>query len=264
MDITASCPEENAFFFHNGIRIRTIKDLLSVLSLIDEDTFRTHANEHKNDFSSWIEDVFKEKTLADELKGKHRNDAITVLERFLAADDPAKDEKQSQGKIFPSLLLEEADVTDLSALWRNFQEKFTLYSAEHSFSALCGKIAFKSLKKCFPGISPCSLRFPQGQALSESSSVSAIAREMQKAAQEAQGLEMQCGEYNVALRFIINSYAFVDFSQDTLSIGRKKKLSDRIFLPISFCYKSMDESAARQFLCEFRDYLENPNKILLE
>jgi len=57
------------FIFNNGIRVKNLNELAEQLGKIDKKTFKYHINNKKNDFSNWIEQVFNEKKLADEIRG---------------------------------------------------------------------------------------------------------------------------------------------------------------------------------------------------
>jgi len=59
---------EQYFVFNNGVRVKNLKELAEHLDKIDKKTFRNHVNNKKNDFSNWINHVFNEKKLADELR----------------------------------------------------------------------------------------------------------------------------------------------------------------------------------------------------
>ncbi len=56
------------FVFNNGIRVKNLKELAEQLDKIDKKTFGHYVNSKKNDFSNWINHVFNEKKLADELR----------------------------------------------------------------------------------------------------------------------------------------------------------------------------------------------------
>jgi len=57
------------FIFNNGIRVKNLNELAEQLGKIDKKMFKHHVNNKKNDFSNWIEQVFNEKKLADEIRG---------------------------------------------------------------------------------------------------------------------------------------------------------------------------------------------------
>lgn len=59
---------EQYFVFNSGIRAKNLKELAEQLDKIDKKTFNHHVNSKKNDFSNWINHVFNEKKLADELR----------------------------------------------------------------------------------------------------------------------------------------------------------------------------------------------------
>jgi segregation and condensation protein A len=58
---------EHYFVLKNGIKVKSLKELAENLEKMDSKTFRHHVNNKKNDFSKWINDVFKEEKLAEEL-----------------------------------------------------------------------------------------------------------------------------------------------------------------------------------------------------
>lgn len=65
-------PEDHYFVMVTGQKVKNIKELADILEDIDEDLFKHHVNDEKNDFSNWIEDIFEEQDLANELK-KHKS-----------------------------------------------------------------------------------------------------------------------------------------------------------------------------------------------
>ena len=58
----------NHFFVSDGSVIKNVVELIDALEKMHEDTYKFHANEEKNDFSSWVKDVFGEHNLAENLK----------------------------------------------------------------------------------------------------------------------------------------------------------------------------------------------------
>jgi hypothetical protein len=60
-------PEEKVFVLCDGKKLKDIKDLAFALEEISDDVFWHHVNNVRNDFASWIENVFEEKELADSL-----------------------------------------------------------------------------------------------------------------------------------------------------------------------------------------------------
>ena len=64
----AGIPPEKYFMLSNGTAIRSIEELAVLLDNISDEDFSSHVNSEKNDFASWINDVFGEKELAESLK----------------------------------------------------------------------------------------------------------------------------------------------------------------------------------------------------
>ena len=64
-----NCPVEFEFVIcSSGKRLKNIKELAHELDEMSEDIFQHHVNGFNNDFSNWIEHVFGEKKLADEMR----------------------------------------------------------------------------------------------------------------------------------------------------------------------------------------------------
>lgn len=73
-------PEEY-FYMHNGVVLKSLHDLIDVLEVIDEETFKFHVRNNKNDFSEWVRHVFKDDKLADKIKNaKIKMEMIEILE----------------------------------------------------------------------------------------------------------------------------------------------------------------------------------------
>ena len=60
--------EDKAFVLSNGEKLFTLDQLSEAINLIEPDVFRAHVNEQKNDFASWVEGVFEEHSLAEQLR----------------------------------------------------------------------------------------------------------------------------------------------------------------------------------------------------
>lgn len=72
-------PEHHYFQLKNGDAIKTIDELEQKLVEIDDETFSHHANEYKNDFATWIRDVFKDEDMAFMIEGAKTKEAIKVI-----------------------------------------------------------------------------------------------------------------------------------------------------------------------------------------
>lgn len=66
-DILKDTNPENYFFVQDGKVIKNVLELSRQLDNMTDDIFRHHVNEMKNDFASWIKNVFKQEKLAKEL-----------------------------------------------------------------------------------------------------------------------------------------------------------------------------------------------------
>lgn len=64
------------FRLNDGRVIRSLHELLEVLNTLDEETFRFHVNEDKNDFGNWIRDVFKDEDLCNSVFGLQTRGSI--------------------------------------------------------------------------------------------------------------------------------------------------------------------------------------------
>ena len=73
-EVYGEAPEKYHFVLKDGKKIKNLKELAESLSTMGDDVFHHHVNSFRNDFSSWVNDVFNEKTLAEELK--HMNNKL--------------------------------------------------------------------------------------------------------------------------------------------------------------------------------------------
>ena len=72
---------ENNFWASDGRSIKNLFELADVLESMSHETFSSHVNEHKNDFSAWLNDVVGAKELAvkmGEIKDKTQSH-VSVL-----------------------------------------------------------------------------------------------------------------------------------------------------------------------------------------
>ena len=78
-------PEEY-FYLRNGVVLKSLHDLIGVLEVIDDVTLNYHIN--RNDFGSWIKNIFKDHELADKVKAaKTKLEIIEIIEASPPADD---------------------------------------------------------------------------------------------------------------------------------------------------------------------------------
>ncbi len=70
---------EQYFRLWGGEEIHTVPELKEKLARMDNKTFHYHVNQHKNDFSSWIQDCFGDKLLAEALRKHPTKEAMIAL-----------------------------------------------------------------------------------------------------------------------------------------------------------------------------------------
>ena len=72
------------FNLYRGGALRDLFDLYSALSRIDEEQFGHHSNPDRNDFADWVEVVFGERSVAEDMRQAGSREAMRgCLERCL-------------------------------------------------------------------------------------------------------------------------------------------------------------------------------------
>jgi hypothetical protein len=75
---------DNYFFAKNGEVIRGVSELKDALVKMDDFTFYYHVTAKENDFADWIENIYKNKALADEIrKSISKTEMIKLLEELM-------------------------------------------------------------------------------------------------------------------------------------------------------------------------------------
>lgn len=59
---------ELCFIVQDGTKIEDIKQMAMIVEALEDHVFNHHVNSDRNDFANWIEDIFEEKELAEELR----------------------------------------------------------------------------------------------------------------------------------------------------------------------------------------------------
>jgi chemotaxis signal transduction protein len=79
-------PKDKLFILKDDIAIATLGELAYCLHCSDEATFSHHVNSHKNDFANWIEHVFGQRKLADQVRACSTKESLAALlsEKVLA------------------------------------------------------------------------------------------------------------------------------------------------------------------------------------
>ena len=65
--LLSDVPDSHAFRCCDGRTIRNVRELGKTLAHMADESFRYHANQHKNDFSTWVKDVIGDEKLARHL-----------------------------------------------------------------------------------------------------------------------------------------------------------------------------------------------------
>ncbi|MFH1209870.1 MAG: hypothetical protein V1663_03715 [archaeon] len=74
---------EHYFYLNNGNIIKNLFELNNTLKTVDEETFKHHVTENRNDFSIWVRDVLKDDRLANSIsKATTREDMIRILSQL--------------------------------------------------------------------------------------------------------------------------------------------------------------------------------------
>ncbi|MBI4143544.1 hypothetical protein HY487_01525 [Candidatus Woesearchaeota archaeon] len=83
--ILGEAPVEHHFVVADGRKLKNVVELADALETMTEEIFRHHANEFKNDFASWVKDVFYDHSLAEDIsRAKNRLETqITILRRLV-------------------------------------------------------------------------------------------------------------------------------------------------------------------------------------
>ena len=83
--VLGEAPEEHHFIVADGRKLKNIIELADALETMSEEIFRHHANDFRNDFSTWVKDVFYDHSLAEDIsRARNRLETqIAVLRRLV-------------------------------------------------------------------------------------------------------------------------------------------------------------------------------------
>lgn len=115
-------------------RLKTLDNLSEAINLIEPEVFQQHVNEQKNDFSSWVENVFGEHELAEQLRKFPTPLRMMVsIEKFLrqteASAQPAFQPEEVVGtapEVAPEATPEATAMPDMPGPLENSQEPRTI------------------------------------------------------------------------------------------------------------------------------------------
>jgi hypothetical protein len=66
--VLGKAPEKYCFNLPDGRKLKSVYELVDELETMSEENFRQYVSETENHFANWIEHVFSEKNLANELR----------------------------------------------------------------------------------------------------------------------------------------------------------------------------------------------------
>ena len=75
--------DDVSFRFCTGHEARSLNEFHEHLARLDEEAFRHHANEERNDFSAWVHEVVGDERLARDLKDATQEQALALLKARL-------------------------------------------------------------------------------------------------------------------------------------------------------------------------------------
>ncbi|MBI2546714.1 hypothetical protein HYV81_06060 [Candidatus Woesearchaeota archaeon] len=107
------------FYFHlsDGRVLRNVNDLLQALKSMSEHVYHHHVNAHRNDFSTWIRDIFGDYNVAHKaLSAKGRHELISILEKELIRENLEKSNEESKIRIKIKNALSRAQMKGREAL----------------------------------------------------------------------------------------------------------------------------------------------------
>jgi hypothetical protein len=93
-------PEEYVFWCCDGRTMRSMQELAEALNTMPDEVFACHANQEKNDFSTWVSQVIGDADLAADLRQAFSRSAATIIvtQRVTALSDSLKPAKKTPRK----------------------------------------------------------------------------------------------------------------------------------------------------------------------
>ncbi len=66
--VLGKAPQEYSFHLTDGRKLQSVYELVDELETMGEDVFKHYVNQAENHFANWVEHVFDEKTLAEQMR----------------------------------------------------------------------------------------------------------------------------------------------------------------------------------------------------
>jgi hypothetical protein len=81
-------PPEHFFYLKNGKPVKSLQELIKALRVIDDETFKHHVNDTRNDFANWLRDILKKEDLADQVRSKKvKEELLKILTQHVKEID---------------------------------------------------------------------------------------------------------------------------------------------------------------------------------
>ncbi len=85
--VFGKAPEKYSFYLQDGRKLQSVYELIDELETMTDEAFGHFVTETENHFANWVEHVFGEKNLADELRHvHHRLDAQRAILKHLVRE----------------------------------------------------------------------------------------------------------------------------------------------------------------------------------
>jgi hypothetical protein len=82
--VIKDAPETNYFVLCNGKPVKNVKELADLMETIEDQVFSFHVTPEKNDFATWVKDIFNDVELAEKLAGvKDKKNMQLVLYKHI-------------------------------------------------------------------------------------------------------------------------------------------------------------------------------------
>jgi hypothetical protein len=122
---------ESYFFVRNGQIIKGMDELVPLLANLNDEMFRFHVNNFKNDFYNWIVNVFKDGILGDSIKNiKDRKEMINVLNSMLYQEVEIEEKVTKNTEIKDTNItytkLKEEEQSDINNTKQNIDKKISV------------------------------------------------------------------------------------------------------------------------------------------
>lgn len=74
--LLGNCKNEHKFVLKDGKQLNSLYEMVMAMESMNKDVYGHHVNESKNDFASWIKDVYQEPELAENVsKAQNKTEA---------------------------------------------------------------------------------------------------------------------------------------------------------------------------------------------